>query len=118
MRPRHRHGARDLTMGQTAASWLVLLLALLAANAPYFSARIMLVGPRLQHKAFAWRALELLLLGAATLWIGFALEAAQGQRQAQGWEFYAAAVCVFLVLGFPGFVWCYLRRGRRGSGHA
>ena len=50
--------------------------------------------------------------GAATLVLGFALEARIGQRQAQGWEFYAALGCLFLTFAFPGFVWRYLRRRR------
>jgi hypothetical protein len=101
-------------MGQSAAVWLVLLIAVLAANLPYFSSRLLLAGPKRTPKAFAWRLLELLLLGALTLGIGFLLEARLGQRQPQGWEFYAAFICLFLTLGFPGFVWCYLRKGRHG----
>jgi hypothetical protein len=99
-------------MNQTAAVWLVLLFALLAANWPYFSARLLLVGPKLQPKPFGWRALELVLMALLTLGLGFWLESRLGQRQPQGWEFYAAALCLFITLGFPGFVWCYLRRGR------
>lgn len=97
-------------MDQSKAVWLVLLSALLAANLPFLSGRVLLLGPRRRPKTLAWRALELLLLGALTLLLGFALEAHLGQRQPQGWEFYAAALCVYLTLGFPGFVWCCLRR--------
>ena len=97
-------------MDQSAATWLVLLAAVVAANAPYFSHRILLVGPLRRPKAAWWRLLELFVLAVLTLLLGFALEARLGQRQPQGWEFYAASTCLFLVLGFPGFVWCYLRR--------
>jgi len=99
-------------MNQTAAVWLVLLVALVSANLPYFSSRILLLGPRRQPKAVGWRLLELLLMACLTLGLGFALEARMGQRQPQGWEFYAAGLCLFVTLGFPGFVWRYLRRGR------
>jgi hypothetical protein len=99
-------------MDQTAAIWLVLLAAAIAANAPYFSHRILLVGPKRRPKPVGWRLLELALLALATLGLGFALEARLGQRQVQGWEFYAASICLFITLGFPGFVWCYLRRHR------
>lgn len=99
-------------MDQSAAIWLVLLFALLAANAPYFSHRLLLVGPKRRPKPVGWRLLELLLLALLTLGLGFFLEAKLGQRQPQGWEFYAAGICLFITLGFPGFVWCYLRRGR------
>lgn len=99
-------------MNQSAATWLVLLVAVLAANAPFLSQRILLVGRRDAGKSGWWRLLELLLAAALTLAIGFALEARAGQRQPQGWEFYAAAACLFLTLGFPGFVWRYLKRHR------
>jgi hypothetical protein len=99
-------------LDQTSAVWLVLLVAVVAANAPYFSHRILLVGPRRQPKNAGWRLLELVLAACLTVGLGFALESRLGQRQPQGWEFYAAGACLFITLGFPGFVWCYLRRGR------
>ena len=99
-------------MDQGSATWLVLLAAVVAANAPYFSKRVLLVGPRQPHKSPWWRILELALLAVAVLMLGFMLESNIGQRQPQGWEFYAASTCLFLVLGFPGFVWAYLRRHR------
>lgn len=99
-------------MDQSAAVWLVLLAAVVAANAPYFSHRLLLLGPRRAPKPAGWLLLELLLLACLTLALGFALEARLGQRHPQGWEFYAAGICLFVTLGFPGFVWRYLRRGR------
>jgi hypothetical protein len=99
-------------MNNTAEVWLVLLAALLAANLPFVNERLFIVGPVRAPKALAWRLLELLLLGLAVLGLGMALEARIGQRHAQGWEFYAAAACLFITLGFPGFVWRYLRRHR------
>ena len=99
-------------MGQSAGVWLVLGVALVAANLPFVNERLLVVGPRRAPKELAWRLLELLLLGAATLVLGFALEARIGQRQPQGWEFYAALGCLFLTFAFPGFVWRYLRRRR------
>jgi Protein of unknown function (DUF2818) len=48
---------------------------------------------------------------AASLGVGFAIEARLGQIQRQGWEFYVAMASLFLTLAFPGFVWRYLRRG-------
>lgn len=101
-------------MDQTSAVWLVLLFAVVAANMPYFSARILLVGRRQQPKGAGWRLLELVLAACLTVGLGFVLESRLGQRQPQGWEFYAAGACLFITLGAPGFVWCYLRRGRHG----
>lgn len=98
-------------MDQSAAVWLVLAVAVVAANLPYFNERLLLVGPRRAPKAAWWRLLELLLMAVLTFAVGTLLEARIGQRHAQGWEFYAAATCLFITLGFPGFVWRYLRRG-------
>jgi hypothetical protein len=97
---------------QSVAVTLVLLAAVMAANLPYFNERLLLVGPRRSPKAVGWRLLELVLMAALTLGLGVALEARIGQRHEQGWEFYAAGACLFITLGFPGFVWRYLRRGR------
>ncbi|OWQ45524.1 hypothetical protein CDL60_20045 [Roseateles noduli] len=99
-------------MDQGVSVWMVLVVALVAANLPYVSSRILLVGPRRDPKAGGWRLLELFLLALITLAVGFGLESTQGQRFPQGWEFYAAAVAMFVTLGFPGFVWRYLRRSR------
>jgi hypothetical protein len=99
-------------MDQSAAVWLVLLVAVIAANLPYFNERLLLLGPRLAPKSAWWRLLELLLMAALTFAVGSMLEARIGQRHVQGWEFYAAGACLFITLGFPGFVWRYLRRGR------
>jgi hypothetical protein len=97
-------------MNQAASVWLVLLVALVAANLPFVNERVLLVGPRRAPKPLAWRLAELLLLAALTLGLGFALEARLGQRHAQNWEFYAAALCLFVTFAFPGFVWRYLRK--------
>ncbi len=99
-------------MNQTAAAWLVLWVAVMAANAPFISQRVLLVGRRDPLKSGWWRLAELLLMALLTLGVGFALESRVGQRQAQGWEFYAASSCLFLTLAFPGFVWRYLKRHR------
>jgi hypothetical protein len=99
-------------MEQSASVWTVLVVALVAANLPYLSSRVLLVGPRRDPKAAGWRLLELFLLALLTLAIGVGLEARLGQRYPQGWEFYAAALALFITLGFPGFVWRYLRRSR------
>lgn len=99
-------------MGSSAAVWLVLLIALIAANLPFVNERLFVVGPSRTPKVIGWRLLELAVLWGVTLAIGFALEARAGQIQPQGWEFYAALGFTFLTFAFPGFVWRYLRRGR------
>ncbi|HSI51464.1 MAG TPA: DUF2818 family protein [Ideonella sp.] len=97
-------------MTQAAAVWLVLVVAIVAANLPFFSERLLVVGPRRAPKAFAWRLLELLILWGLTLALGFALEAQLGQRSPQQWEFFVATGCLFLTLASPGFVWRQLRK--------
>ena len=99
-------------MDSSSAVWLVLLIALVAANLPFVNERLFIIGPGLAPKVIGWRLLELVVLWAVTLAIGFALEARAGQIQPQGWEFYAALGFTFLTFAFPGFVWRYLRRGR------
>lgn len=101
-------------MSSTASVWLVLLAALVAANLPFVNERLFVVGPLRSPKGLGWRLLELAVLFALVLGLGFALEAREGQRHAQNWEFYAVALCLFLTFAFPGFVWRYLRRHRHG----
>ena len=67
------------------------------------------------HKPFIVCLLEALvgyvLVGA----LGYALELNIGNVFAQRWEFYAVTLALFLVLGYPGFVYRYmLKRRRRG----
>jgi len=97
-------------MTSAAAVWLVVFVAVVAANLPFVNERLFIVGPRRAPKRLGWRALELVLLWGITVGIGFALEARMGQHQAQGWEFFAAFGGLFVTLAFPGFVWRYLRR--------
>lgn len=99
-------------MNQTASVWLVLVVAIVAANLPFLNERVLLVGPRRAPKAFLWRLLELILMASLTLGVGIALETTIGQRAPQDWEFYAAAGFLFVTLAYPGFVWRYLRKDR------
>lgn len=95
------------------AVWLVLAVALVGANLPFINQRVFLVGPRQAPKAAWWHVLELVTYAAIAGAIGRMLEAQVGQAAPQRWEFYAIWACVFLTLGFPGFVWRFLRRGGR-----
>ncbi|MEY2892769.1 MAG: hypothetical protein RJA98_2677 [Pseudomonadota bacterium] len=97
-------------MNGSGPVWAVLVTGLIAANVPFFTERLLLVGPKQADKSLAWRLLEMLLLGLLTLGLGFAIESRMGQRQPQGWEFFAAFGFLFLTFAFPGFVWRYLRR--------
>ena len=97
-------------MGDAAAIWLVLLLGGLGANLPFVNDRLFAAGPLRRGKSFGWRLLEMGVYLAVVVLMGRFLEGRAGQVHEQGWQFYAVMACVFLTLGFPGFVWRYLRR--------
>jgi hypothetical protein len=100
-------------INQTAAVWLLILLAFVAANLPFINNRIFAVWqPKglVSSKAFWLRALELfafyLLIGA----LGISFERWIGNVFTQRWEFYAITFSLFVVMAFPGFVFRYLLR--------
>lgn len=95
--------------------WALLLVGFIAANLPFLNERLLLVGPRRAPKALGWRLLELLLLSGLTVALGMLIESRLGQRAPQGWEFYAAALCLMVTFAFPGFVWRILRKQSAGN---
>lgn len=99
-------------MTQTASIWLVIVLALAAANLPFLTARLFGLVPLGRPKSLALRLLELVVLYFVVGGIGLLLERRAGQIAPQGWEFYAITFALFLTLAFPGFVWRYLFRPR------
>lgn len=90
----------------------LLLLALLAANLPFLSPRMLVLGPRRASRGLGWRLLELTLLYFVVGGLGLAIENHAGQIAPQGWEFYAVTGTMFLTLAFPGFVYRYLMQRR------
>lgn len=100
-------------MSQTLQITVLILLALLAANLPFFNQRVLAIGPLRLGKSLLWRLLELVLLYFVVGAFGLALEKNAGQIAPQGWEFYAVTGTMFLTLAFPGFVYRYLMH-RRG----
>jgi Na+(H+)/acetate symporter ActP len=98
-------------MDTSTAGWLVIAIALAAANLPFFNDRLFaVVGAKWQRKPLYIRLLEMTALYMVVGFIGFALEANIGVRFPQTWEFYAISGCLFVVLGFPGFIVRYLRK--------
>ena len=90
---------------------ILLVLAVIAANLPFLTERILLVvAPTNGVKPGFWRLLEILLLYFIVGGAAYLLESKLGPVQHQGWEFYAVTVCLFVVFGFPGFVYRYLWR--------
>ncbi|MFM8576683.1 MAG: DUF2818 family protein [Limnohabitans sp.] len=96
-------------MSQSLQIGVLLMLAVLAANLPFASQRLLLLGPVRAAKSLAWRLLELVLLYFVVGGVGLMLEQHAGQIAPQGWEFYAITATMFLTLAFPGFVYRYLR---------
>ena len=87
---------------------MLILLALVAANIPFFNQRIMLLGPQRLSKPLLWRLMELVVLYFLVGGVGLTLENHGGQVAPQGWEFYAVTGTMFVTLAFPGFVYRYL----------
>ena len=100
-------------MSQTASVWVVLLVALVAANLPFFNDRLFGVVPLPTNaKSLAVRLAELVVLYFLAGGVGLLFERRAGQIAAQGWEFYAVTGSLFIVLAFPGFTWRYLMKHR------
>ena len=99
-------------MGQTAPVWVLVMLALLAANLPFISQRFMLVYSLASAKSLPLRLLELVLWYFTVGSFGLALEHQAGQIAPQGWEFYAITGTLFVTFAFPGFVLRYLLKLR------
>lgn len=100
-------------MSQTLAVWLLIALALVCANLPFLNERVFALfvwrrGGVPAVKPFWLRLVELLVFYLIVGGLGFAFESTLGNRFTQGWQFYAIALCLFLVLAYPGFVIRYL----------
>jgi hypothetical protein len=93
------------------SSWFVILLAVIAANLPFFNERMFAVIPiGAMVKPFWLRLVELGVLYALVGGLAYFLETRMGNAFSQGWEFYAVTGCLFIVLAYPGFVFRYLRK--------
>ncbi|MFL6672952.1 MAG: DUF2818 family protein [Massilia sp.] len=107
-------------MDVSLASWLVVAVALAAANLPFLNESVFGFIPMkparaggARTKRFVVRLLELIVLYFIVGGLAYALESRIGNVFAQTWEFYAITGPMFVVLAFPGFVLRYLRK-RRG----
>jgi hypothetical protein len=99
-------------MNQTTSVWLVVVLALLAANLPFISNRLLLVYRLGASKNLAVRLAELVFWYFVVGGIALLLEQRAGQIASQGWEFYAITATLFITFAFPGFVFRYLFKHR------
>lgn len=96
-------------MPTAAAVWLLLLVAVIAANLPWLSERLMLVYQSPKRSKPAWmRFLEWLLLYFLVGLLAFGLEKkTTGEIHHQGWVFYTVTLALFLVFALPGFIYRY-----------
>jgi hypothetical protein len=100
-------------MSQTASIWLVIAAALVAANLPFVSQRLLGLVPMPRPKNLAVRLAELVVFYFVVGALGLLLEKRVGQIAPQGWEFYAVTGALFVTFAFPGFIWRYLVRHSR-----
>lgn len=78
-------------------------------NAVLFIAGVVLASaPFLFRLQNHMRLLAFMAAYALFLLLGRAIEANLGQVAVQGWAFYAVTFLLFVVAGFPAFVWRYL----------
>lgn len=98
-------------MSLTGSAWLVILVALVAANLPFVNHRWLVMGPAAKNgKSLGVRLAELCALYFLVGAVSLLLEQRAGQIAPQGWEFYAVTGTLFITLAFPGFVYRYLLR--------
>ncbi len=101
------------------AIWLLLAIAVVAANLPWLSDRLLFVKELPGGKPLWLRLLEWLLLYLVVGAVALGLERKTlGDIHPQGWEFYTVTLCLFLVFALPGFLYRYdlkhhLDRARR-----
>jgi hypothetical protein len=93
-------------MAPTGLYGFFILAAFVAANIPWVSDRFLMVFKRDKNAWLRW--LEWLamyvLAGALSVALEYKLT---GTRHVQGWEFYVATLCLFLVFALPGFIYHY-----------
>ena len=100
-------------MSLTVAVLILLGVAVLAANLPWLSERVLFVFPPPSGEKAAWlRLAEWLVLYFLVGGIALGLEQKSfGERHAQDWEFYAVTLCLFLVFALPGFIYRHDLKG-------
>lgn len=95
-------------MSQSLSIWLVVVVAVVLANAPFLSHRLLALVPLKQPKSLGLRLLELVVFYFLAGGLGLMIEQRAGQIAPQTWEFYAITGTLFATFAFPGFVFRYL----------
>lgn len=93
-------------MTSQTAIVLLLALAVIAANLPWISNRILFIWTPNGRKPSWVRLAEWLLLYFVAGGLALGLEQkSMGEIQTQDWEFYAVTFSLFLVFALPGFIY-------------
>lgn len=95
-------------MTQSVSVFLVVLAALVAANFPFVTTRLMGIVALAGGKSLGLRLLEVIVFYGLVGLLGAALEQHAGQVSPQRWEFFAITFAFFVTLAFPGFIYRYL----------
>ncbi len=93
----------------TIAVWVILFMAIVAANLPWLSERLMfLFTPKAGVKKAWMRLLEWLLMYFLVGGLALGLEyKTKGEIHSQDWEFYVVTLCLFVIFALPGFIYRY-----------
>ena len=93
-------------MTSTLAIWILLALAIIAANLPWISERVLFVWSPAKGKSPWARLGEWLLLYFVLGGIALGLEQkTMGEIHSQDWEFYVVTLSLFFVFALPGFIY-------------
>jgi hypothetical protein len=95
-------------MSASVSVWVLVIVALAAANLPFLSHKFLGVFRFDGRKTLKIRFAELGMMYFATGGLGLLLEKRAGQIAPQSWEFYAITLTLFITFAFPGFVFRYL----------
>ncbi|MDO5667844.1 MAG: DUF2818 family protein [Alcaligenaceae bacterium] len=77
-----------------------------------FALPVLTVSKQVPVKIFAVRIFELLGFFFFVGGIGFVIEGFYANAHSQQWQFYAIALCLYIVLAYPGFVFRHLYKNR------
>jgi hypothetical protein len=95
-------------MSISVSVWLVVLVALVAANLPFLSHKLFGIYQSANTKTLGLRLVELVIFYFLVGGFGLILEQRVGQIAPQAWQFYAITATLFITFAFPGFVYRYL----------
>ena len=97
----------------TLGMYAFLILAVLAANLPFFSKKIFFIIKPSKRKHFLFELLECGVYYALSALLAYFMEAqTNGSVHQQDFVFYVITFALFLVFAFPGFVFSHFWRVR------